>query len=296
MRLTRAAVAVFLVAGVLAACGGSGSQVRASNAEARNFWTRSYGSDAGQLRAGVTAVGLAADPATGGYWILTSTGGVDSFHAPWHGSLAGKIPAGITVRVIAAGLRGGYRILTSGGGAVPADLAGRVWNVIPTHRRVVALTFDIGPTNGVKSILATLRRDHVRATFFLVGGTVKKFKATAGAIAAAGERVANHSNRHPHFTRVTDARIRAELRSARTEIESVTGRDAWPWFRFPYGDYNAHAIGRQLGRLRPDRLDGRHARVDGHLRWHHRANGRGPRSRASPAGRDRAHARRFGLW
>ena len=30
--------------------------------------------------------------------------------------------------------------------------------------------------------------------------------------------------------------------SAQSQINSVTGADPWPWFRFPYGDYNAHAI------------------------------------------------------
>jgi hypothetical protein len=63
----------------------------------------------------VTAVAIADDPATGGYWILKSTGGVDGFHAPWRGSLAGKIPAGATMTAIAAGLHGGYLILGSNG-------------------------------------------------------------------------------------------------------------------------------------------------------------------------------------
>jgi len=42
------------------------------------------------------AVGLAADPATGGYWILKSNGGVDAFSAPWYGSMAGQPVTGIT--------------------------------------------------------------------------------------------------------------------------------------------------------------------------------------------------------
>ena len=47
--------------------------------------------------AGVTAVALAADRATGGYWVLKSDGGVDAFHAPWSGSLRGQVPAGRAV-------------------------------------------------------------------------------------------------------------------------------------------------------------------------------------------------------
>jgi hypothetical protein len=49
----------------------------------------------------VTAVGIAADPATGGYWIAKSNGGVNNYHAPWYGSLAGNVLAGTTVTGIA---------------------------------------------------------------------------------------------------------------------------------------------------------------------------------------------------
>ena len=42
------------------------------------------------------AVGLAADPVTGGYWILRSDGGVGSYNAPWYGSMAGRTVTGIT--------------------------------------------------------------------------------------------------------------------------------------------------------------------------------------------------------
>ena len=49
----------------------------------------------------MTATGFAADPATGGYWIVTSNGGVDAFAAPWHGSLAWHVPAGRSVTGIA---------------------------------------------------------------------------------------------------------------------------------------------------------------------------------------------------
>jgi peptidoglycan/xylan/chitin deacetylase (PgdA/CDA1 family) len=30
--------------------------------------------------------------------------------------------------------------------------------------------------------------------------------------------------------------------SAESQIASVTRADPWPWFRFPYGDYNQHSI------------------------------------------------------
>ena len=46
---------------------------------------------------------LAADQVTGGYWVLKSHGGVYNYNAPRHGSVAGKVPAGLTVTAISAG-------------------------------------------------------------------------------------------------------------------------------------------------------------------------------------------------
>ncbi len=94
---------------------GFDAKVAVYNGLVLSFGAPSYGSDAGKLPAGVPAAGLAADPATGGYRILTSTGGVDGFSAPAYGSVTGRIPAGATVTGIAAGPGGGYLLLTSDG-------------------------------------------------------------------------------------------------------------------------------------------------------------------------------------
>jgi peptidoglycan/xylan/chitin deacetylase (PgdA/CDA1 family) len=79
------------------------------------YGSASFGSMAGKLAPGVTAVGLAAGQRSGGYWILKSNGGVNFFNAPWYGSLLGKIPDGVRVAAIAAGRNDGYLVLTSDG-------------------------------------------------------------------------------------------------------------------------------------------------------------------------------------
>ncbi len=126
---------------------------------------------------------------------------------------------------------------------VPTGLAGRVWNTIPVSVKVVALTFDAGANaDGVSSILQTLSRNHVPATFFLTGNFAKTYGSQAKQMAAAG-RVGDHSVSHPYFTKLTtDAGIRQQVLDAEQTIMTVTGADPWPWFRFPYGDYNAHTI------------------------------------------------------
>jgi len=126
---------------------------------------------------------------------------------------------------------------------VPPGLSGQNWTVVPTHAKVVALTFDAGANaDGVQSILGTLARYHAQATFNLTGNFVRDFPAQAKAIAAAGQRIGDHSVSHPDFTKLTDAQIRDQVLSAQSAITAATGADPWPWFRFPYGDYNAHTI------------------------------------------------------
>jgi peptidoglycan/xylan/chitin deacetylase (PgdA/CDA1 family) len=122
-------------------------------------------------------------------------------------------------------------------------LAGKDWTYIPTTRHVVALTFDAGANaDAVQSILATLGRAQVVATFFLTGNFVRDFPASARAIAGAGYRIGDHTITHPYLTRESDAAVRQELLGAARQITAVTGQNPAPLFRFPYGDADARVI------------------------------------------------------
>jgi peptidoglycan/xylan/chitin deacetylase (PgdA/CDA1 family) len=122
-------------------------------------------------------------------------------------------------------------------------LAGKDWTVIPTTRRVVALTFDAGANaDAVPSILATLRREGVPATFFLTGNFVRDFPAAARSIAAAGFRIGDHTISHPYLTRLGDAAVQQEILGGAQQIASVTGKNPAPLFRFPFGDADARTI------------------------------------------------------
>ena len=107
----------------------------------------------------------------------------------------------------------------------------------PENPPRVALTFDAGSdARAVPLILKMLEERHVHATFFLTGRFCEKFPAECRAIADAGMELGNHSYRHPHFTRLSEAKIRQELDRAEEAIVKVCGRGAKPLFRFPYGD------------------------------------------------------------
>jgi peptidoglycan-N-acetylglucosamine deacetylase len=93
------------------------------------------------------------------------------------------------------------------------------------RRRVVALTFDDGPNGPCTTrVLDILRREHVHATFFLVGENVRRYRAIAARIVREGHVVGNHSDRHTvPFALEPVAELRAEVDAAEETIRSATG-------------------------------------------------------------------------
>ena len=123
----------------------------------------------------------------------------------------------------------------------PAIVAGELVR-LQTRQHVVGLTFDGGGNaEGVKSVLATLRREQVPATFFLTGHFVRAYPELARAI---GRRyvVANHTVDHAHLTAMSNAAVRREIVGANVMIRRATGRETRPLFRFPYGDRDARTL------------------------------------------------------
>ena len=66
-----------------------------------------------------------------------------------------------------------------------------------TLDKEIWLTFDDGPTPKITPwILSVLKKENVKATFFLVGQQIEKFPELADAIIKDGHTIANHSYSH----------------------------------------------------------------------------------------------------
>lgn len=125
----------------------------------------------------------------------------------------------------------------------PSSLGGQDLTRIPTTARIVALTFDAGANaDAVPAILKALKDEGITATFFLTGDFVHEFPDASKAIVQGGHRLANHSMTHPHLPALSNAQIRAQIRDAGVAIQTVTGKNPQPYFRFPYGDRNPGTI------------------------------------------------------
>ena len=94
---------------------------------------------------------------------------------------------------------------------------------------------------GAESVIATLAREQVPATFFLTGTFADKNPSLSVRLARLG-LVANHTSSHPHLTQLSDSQVRAQVVSAHAAILRATGKDPHPLFRFPYGEYDARTL------------------------------------------------------
>jgi peptidoglycan/xylan/chitin deacetylase (PgdA/CDA1 family) len=107
---------------------------------------------------------------------------------------------------------------------------------ISTGRKVVALTFNNGPTPQItRAILDVLSAKKVHATFFCVGERVNLHHELVKQMHSDGHEVENHTFQHSVFFNLySEKRLRADLTRCQTAIERVTGR-APVFFRPSYG-------------------------------------------------------------
>jgi peptidoglycan/xylan/chitin deacetylase (PgdA/CDA1 family) len=118
----------------------------------------------------------------------------------------------------------------------------------------VLLTFDAGSDRGhTASILDTLQAKGVHAAFGLTGRWAEQNPDLMRRIVGDGHELINHSYSHGSFTGnstglapMTQAQRWAELDRTDQIVLSLTGKSTKPYFRPPFGDYDA-SVNRDLG-------------------------------------------------
>jgi peptidoglycan/xylan/chitin deacetylase (PgdA/CDA1 family) len=139
-------------------------------------------------------------------------------------------------------------------GDAPSVLQRLVWKGVPVYcggsrGRLVALTFDDGPSPWTTRLAAALARANAPATFFLVGSRIRYWRDGVRAAAFAGD-LGNHTWTHPHLLRLRPAAVARQLRLTQLEIVGATRRLP-AVFRPPYEQANRRIdrIARSLGLL-----------------------------------------------
>jgi peptidoglycan/xylan/chitin deacetylase (PgdA/CDA1 family) len=116
----------------------------------------------------------------------------------------------------------------------------------PREKKLVALTFDacstLKPSRYDERITKTLIETNTPATLFLGGKWIEEDSAQTKYLASFPQfELANHTFLHPHLLKVSDERVRQELRWTQEAMFSVTGRQA-TLFRPPYGEYDDRIV------------------------------------------------------
>lgn len=112
------------------------------------------------------------------------------------------------------------------------DLA---WLEGPTHRRVVALTFDDGPSPYTPDLLDVLKKHHVKATFFWMGKHLEGREEVVRRALAEGHTLGNHTYDHPDISGTSEDFWWGEQISRTQDIyQRIIGKRP-VLFRPPYG-------------------------------------------------------------
>lgn len=107
----------------------------------------------------------------------------------------------------------------------------------PNGDKVIALTFDDGPwPETTEKILATLKQENVKATFFMIGQPLKSFPEIAKKVLADGHAIANHTMHH-WYHKMSPLVAQREIDDTAKIIKEVLNVET-DYFRPPGGALN----------------------------------------------------------
>ena len=115
-----------------------------------------------------------------------------------------------------------------------SQLFGKILTRVETPEKVIALTFDDGPTQYALGTLALLKEKGVKATFFVMGVDVEQNPDLARAIVADGHELGNHTYNHPDMTLAGWDTVVSEVERTDAAIRAV-GYTGKIHFRPPFG-------------------------------------------------------------
>jgi len=138
--------------------------------------------------------------------------------------------ASVALLAFAAAVVGVYQVARSR----TFQTFGRLVARFPTDARVVALTFDDGPTNeAIDEVLRTLESRHVRGTFFVNGSHLAQTPDLGRRLVAAGHELGNHTYSHDRMVLRSQEFIRSEVERTDALIRAA-GQVGDIYFRPPF--------------------------------------------------------------
>ncbi|MHA4741749.1 polysaccharide deacetylase family protein [Dyadobacter sp. MSC1_007] len=111
-----------------------------------------------------------------------------------------------------------------------AFFPGFTWR-IPTHDKVIYLTFDDGPIPDItESVLEILEKFDAKATFFCIGDNVRKHPDVFQKVQNGGHSIGNHTFNHMNGWKTDDDVYLENIQKCQKQLQLTT-----KLFRPPYG-------------------------------------------------------------
>ena len=109
----------------------------------------------------------------------------------------------------------------------------------PSEKKIY-LTFDAGFENGcTPAILDALKKDNVKATFFVVGNYIETSPDLVKRMVEEGHIVGNHTYHHPDMSKISDMEsFQKEIQSLEQLYQQTTGQEMKKFYRPPQGKYS----------------------------------------------------------
>ncbi len=108
--------------------------------------------------------------------------------------------------------------------------------------KLLAFTFDDGPSQGMDELLALCEETGARVTFFMIGKQVENGGAVLPHIIQDRCEVGNHSYTHTQMTTLSTEDCVANFETCDEWIRSYASGTESDAVRFPYGDYTSEQI------------------------------------------------------
>ncbi len=116
-----------------------------------------------------------------------------------------------------------------------------VW-VGDTSKKVIYLTFDEGYENGyTPMILDTLKKNDVKALFFITGPYLKTEQKLVKRMLDEGHTVGNHTINHPSLPEMSLDKLNYEMSGLEKQFKAVFGK-GFNYMRPPKGEYSARTL------------------------------------------------------
>lgn len=109
-------------------------------------------------------------------------------------------------------------------------------------KKLVAITFDDGPSKYTDGLLDELAKRDVVVTFFMQGRNADSYSSVVKKAYEAGHQIASHTYNHPQLTKLTDDKIKDQLSKTTNILNKALDEDFSYMLRPPYGSTNSRVL------------------------------------------------------